>query len=337
MEATKDLTRGGRAVKGVGKPNWIEGKTKIIKPLYEKNNIHDTEYVKIITKDSLTANDGEKSVDTNLAKDKTSQTCNIFKYLKRKNIPVNFIKQESDTSFIAEKANMVPIEIVIRRKPYGSYLKRHPDTPSNHEFDPPLVELFHKQAVVPPVEHCDNPHGLMPTTRIIPEGRARELYMKNGKWTHTVYTDPFINILEDGTHNLHPAKEKWPSEPLYTLPILPFDSNMLSWVKWELARASFLALEEAWKKFNIKLIDLKIEVGAVKPGLTSEGKDDENMFGPNQTDNIIICDVIDNDSWRIWPNGDPTLQLDKQSFRDGEDLSEVEKKYRIVTEYTKKF
>ena len=51
----------------------------------------------------------------------------------------------------------------------------------------------------------------------------------------------------------------------------------------------------------------------------------------------MIADVIDNDSWRIWPGGDPKNQLDKQSFREGEDLSEVQKKYRIVTEYTKEF
>jgi phosphoribosylaminoimidazole-succinocarboxamide synthase len=52
---------------------------------------------------------------------------------------------------------------------------------------------------------------------------------------------------------------------------------------------------------------------------------------------LVIADVIDNDSWRIWPNGDPKQQLDKQSFRDGESLTEVQEKYRIVTEYTKDF
>ena len=40
--------------------------------------------------------------------------------------------------------------------------------------------------------------------------------------------------------------------------------------------------------------------------------------GINQNKEIVIADVIDNDSWRIWPNGDPKKQLDKQSFRDGE-------------------
>ena len=59
--------------------------------------------------------------------------------------------------------------------------------------------------------------------------------------------------------------------------------------------------------------------------------------GINQNKEIVIADVIDNDSWRIWPNGDPKKQLDKQSFRDGEKLTEVQRKYAIVTEYTKKF
>jgi phosphoribosylaminoimidazole-succinocarboxamide synthase len=59
--------------------------------------------------------------------------------------------------------------------------------------------------------------------------------------------------------------------------------------------------------------------------------------GINQNKEIVIADVIDNDSWRIWSNGDPKKQLDKQSFRDGEKLTDVQRKYTIVTEYTKKF
>ena len=81
----------------------------------------------------------------------------------------------------------------------------------------------------------------------------------------------------------------------------------------------FEILEKAWKKFDVDLIDMKIEVGI------------------NQNKEIVIADVIDYDSWRIWPNGDPKKQLDKQSFRDGEKLIEVQRKYAIATEYTKKF
>ena len=59
--------------------------------------------------------------------------------------------------------------------------------------------------------------------------------------------------------------------------------------------------------------------------------------GINQNKEIVIADVIDNDSWRIWSNGDPKKQLDKKSFRDVEKLTNVQRKYAMATEYTKKF
>ena len=88
----------------------------------------------------------------------------------------------------------------------------------------------------------------------------------------------------------------------------------------DLTAKTFMALEEAWKHFDVELVDMKIEFGR-----------DVN------TGQILVADVIDNDSWRIWPNGDPEKQLDKQSFRDGEDLDAVTEKYRVVTDYTKRF
>ena len=81
----------------------------------------------------------------------------------------------------------------------------------------------------------------------------------------------------------------------------------------------FEILEKAWKKFDVDLIDMKIEIGI-----------DNNK-------ELVIADVIDNDSWRIWPNGDSKQQLDKQAFRDGVNLSEVRDKYAVVTQYTKQF
>ena len=52
---------------------------------------------------------------------------------------------------------------------------------------------------------------------------------------------------------------------------------------------------------------------------------------------IVLSDVVDNDSWRIWPGGDPNKQLDKQSFREGEDLVNVANKYQLVTQLTDQF
>ena len=316
-EETKDVTRGGRARKGVGKPPWIEGKTKRIEPV--NGNIHECEFVKIITKNSLTANDAAMREETPLGIDKTQQTISIFKFLKKNNIPTAFHSEHNILNiFVAKNCKMLPLECVIRRQPYGSYIKRFPHKSSSDKFIPLKLEFFHKYAIVPPVEHCDNPHGLMPTTRMMPEERARELYMRDGQWTHTVYTDP---VIEPDIHKwyLYSAKDvRIKSNPIFDIPPL-IDDDTLTYIKEKLMIPCFELLEKAWKKFNVNLIDIKIEVG-----YTNENK-------------LVIADVIDNDSWRIWPHGDPKRQLDKQSFRDGEEMSDVEKKYKIVTEYVKKF
>tara|TARA_B100000700_G_C14975176_1_gene823491 strand:+ start:299 stop:1264 length:966 start_codon:yes stop_codon:yes gene_type:complete len=316
-EETKDVTRGGRARKGVGKPNLTEGKTKRIEPV--TGSIHDSELVKITTKDSLTANDAAMKQETPLGVDKTKQVVSIFKFLTKNNIPNAFHSDDEEPNvFVAKNCKMLPLECVIRRQPYGSYIKRFPHKSSSDKFIPLKLEFFHKYAIVPPVEHCDNPHGLMPTTRMMPEERARELYMRDGEWTHTVYTDPVIEPEED-KWILYSAKDvRIKSDPIFD--ILPLvDDDTLTYIKEKLMIPCFELLEKAWKKFNVNLIDLKIEVGYTLQ------------------DELVIADVIDNDSWRIWPYGDPKRQLDKQSFRDGEEMSDVEKKYKIVTEYVRKF
>jgi len=199
---------------------------------------------------------------------------------------------------------MIPIECVIRRRPYGSYIKREPQASSSDLFDPVKTEFFHKYAIV--------------KGEMIFEDKARELYLRNGEWTETVYTDPLIEPY-DNTWLLYPAKQpRHQMQPL--MDIIPVvDPVTLEYIRNSLMIPCFETIEKAWKKVNVDLIDMKIEVGI------------------NSNKEIVIADVIDNDSWRIWPHGDPKQQLDKQSFRDGENLTDVQRKYAIVTEYTSKF
>ena len=276
----------------------IEGKTKRIEVL------DDPTLVRITTKDSLTANDAAIQSDLPVAQDKTTQTCCVFQLLKKNDIPVAYQTRNNETSFVAKNCKMIPIECVIRRRPFGSYLKREPSKSSSEIFNPPLTEFFHKHAIV--------------GNEMISEDKARELYLRNGEWTKTVYTDPLIESTENSWLLFPPKQPRYDMQPLkYIRPEV--DSETLEYIRNDLMIPCFETIEKAWKKFNVDLVDMKIEVGYT------------------EDEKLVIADVIDNDSWRIWPNGDPKQQLDKQSFRDGEALTEVQEKYRIVTQYTEKF
>lgn len=85
----------------------------------------------------------------------------------------------------------------------------------------------------------------------------------------------------------------------------------------------FTALERAWAAQDIQLVDLKIEFGRTDRGL-------------------LLADVIDNDSWRLWPGGRREQMLDKQIYRDlkGSDesaLEDVRRRYVEVAERSERF
>jgi phosphoribosylaminoimidazole carboxylase/phosphoribosylaminoimidazole-succinocarboxamide synthase len=86
----------------------------------------------------------------------------------------------------------------------------------------------------------------------------------------------------------------------------------------------FSILETAWAKQGVSLVDLKIECG----------------YGINGV--VFVGDVIDNDSWRIWPEGKKELSPDKQVYRELENvtpetLDSIKKNYTWVAEATAKF
>jgi phosphoribosylaminoimidazole-succinocarboxamide synthase len=99
-------------------------------------------------------------------------------------------------------------------------------------------------------------------------------------------------------------------------------------VMTELARLTFDILAHAWRKRDVLLVDLKIEFGRLAGG-ESQGQ-------------LVIADVIDNDSWRLWPQGREELMLDKQIYRnletvDDEALERVKNAYERVAEFVGSF
>ena len=77
----------------------------------------------------------------------------------------------------------------------------------------------------------------------------------------------------------------------------------------EIARLTFEILAHAWRKRDVLLVDLKIEFGRLTSG-ENKGQ-------------LVIADVIDNDSWRIWPQGREDRMLDKQIYRNLESVDDA--------------
>jgi len=68
---------------------------------------------------------------------------NIFKYLINKNIPTHFIKSTSNISFVAQKVNIIPLEVVVRNIAYGSICKQTNIKPGT-VLENPLIDFYLK-------------------------------------------------------------------------------------------------------------------------------------------------------------------------------------------------
>jgi phosphoribosylaminoimidazole carboxylase/phosphoribosylaminoimidazole-succinocarboxamide synthase len=144
---------------------------------------------------------------------------------------------------------------------------------------------------------------------------------KDWKGKPLVADDPFMQFADDGKIKLYnPAKPMQGQEPFLVLPA----SDVFTRTGEEkifpemarIAREAFLVLEKAWQLESGTLVDLKVE------------------FGYDAKGNLLLADVVDNDSWRVLESG---AYIDKQVYRDGGALDDVAAKYRRVADITGRF
>lgn len=221
--------------KAIGYRPIGEGKTKKLYRAFGEEGRELAE-VYIVSKDDMTAGNGAKH---DLLKGKATYanriTCNVFQLLRPYKVPLAFIEKvdSSIPAFLAMDCTMLPLEVVIRRAAYGSYLKRHPETQKGAEFPGLLVEFFLKttgqkwQGFELP---CDDP--LME-------------FLTNGIQLH-IPNKPF----ESGSGFGEVSTE------------LTFPKGIREKAEIEQhARLIFLVLERAWANQKQKLVDMKIEFG----------------------------------------------------------------------------
>ncbi len=253
--------------------------------------------VQLISKDDITAGDGAKhDIIEGKATLANQTTCNVFRLLKACFIPVAFEKQSGLTSFIAPKCEMLPYEVVIRREAHGSYLKRAPHLMKGHVFPQLLLEFFLKTKDKKWKEH----DLICDDPLMIHHPELKEIWLYDPKQPNLAQT---------------PAKTflKLPEAEVFTHP----EEATVMEEMGVIARKTFLVLEKAWQLQGRKLVDFKVEFG----------------FGPSGE--LLLADVIDNDSWRVVDGAGN--YMDKQRYRDGDDLETVTAKYREVAELTSQF
>jgi phosphoribosylaminoimidazole-succinocarboxamide synthase len=244
------------------------GKTKI---LFEHEGQPDVLVVKQM--DAITAGDGARRNEIagkgRLAAQTTSR---VFRLLNLCGLPTHYLnggEDDDDNEMLVRRAQMIPLEVVVRGVAAGSFVRRRPGIQRGAILVPRVIEFFQKD---------DARH------------------------------DPQIDPDEVVAQGIASAQEV---------------ATMT-----ELARITYEILAHAWRRVNALLVDLKIEFGRLASG---EGKGQ-----------LVIADVIDNDAWRVWPQGREELMLDKQVYRNLQnvtpaDLERVRVNYEQVAEITGTF
>jgi phosphoribosylaminoimidazole-succinocarboxamide synthase len=168
------------------------------------------------------------------------------------------------------------------------------------------VTLLVKNCTMLPIEHVQRRLATGSYLKRYPE-------ISEGTRFDPVLIETFLK--DDARHDPQISQQDILNLHLATLPEI---EEMVA-----LGQRVFAVLEYAWSTVDVTLVDLKIE------------------FGRDTSGNLLVADVIDNDSWRLWPDGDKTRMLDKQVYRNlknvtPQDLQGIADRYALVADLTGK-
>jgi phosphoribosylaminoimidazole-succinocarboxamide synthase/phosphoribosylcarboxyaminoimidazole (NCAIR) mutase len=288
-----------------------EGKTKKIFEVVDSKG----QLVIVENKEDITAFDDSSKTRTFKTKSvfATTTTCRVFELLSKAGIPIAYQEQISPIEFVALNCKMIKLEVVARRFAVGSYLKRNPQL-KRPEEQPPyrfhrLVAEFFLKTTEGKFIHS---HGETLIEGLDPQKGEEDPIISNpfeGEWQLFHSKKPAW----DKTANLKRTIKDYQVVPESDTVTVRDRVEMME----NILRKVFLVLEGAWNNLGLHFIDLKIEFGI-------------DPFG-----NLVVADVIDNDSWRLRDQN--WQELSKEAFRQDEELTEVEKKYGIVANLVEQF
>ena len=253
----------------------------------------------------------------------TKTTSQVFRLLKAYGVPAAFIEQVSPTEFVAPLVTMIPLECVARRYAVGggSFVSRYPsfkpvDPKRPHRFGQLRLETFlkTKNGVLETIhgEKIDLGFARLPA---VPGSEGLPLLVDKK------CDDPLVVNLQDRVwtirkpHKAHDDPDGFIARTIDASQVLP-NGIHIGPIN-ELVHRTFDILERAWAALGFRLMDFKLEFGVLPDG------------------SLVLADVVDNDSWRLWDaEGN---ELSKEKFRQGDAMDEVQEAYQRVAALVEQF
>ncbi|HMP67617.1 MAG TPA: phosphoribosylaminoimidazolesuccinocarboxamide synthase, partial [Candidatus Paceibacterota bacterium] len=194
----------------------------------------------------------------------------IFRLLEENGIKTAFIDELSELHELRQKrCVMFPATFIVRRVAFGTYPIRNPYIEFGTEMSTPIVDIFFQ---------TDNPSvgtghfSVIPPHRRMPiqilhddEGKIANIILHHPNYPNMAHHQCRMSI------NAFPKSRKTLEERLVEIETL--------------AKKVFLILEIFFAQMNIRLTDVKVEVGYDIKG------------------NLLVADIISLDSWRVFIDG----------------------------------